>query len=868
VPQRNYLVSTTALSLTQSGTTIASGNTVSATFEVSRTLVRTGLSAGELTSGSFTWTIHYVVSGMTTPYEMRLKLQRRNSSGVMQSESSYGTTRSATGTYSDNITWDSGTWAANDQLALVWEHRRPSGTGNKTGTIDANGASYVDAVLPPTVVIPGVVTLTISLFAPKLVRAIIPTVVALSLSTFTPVVAKAIIPSPAALTTVGFALKLDFKVALGTVALSLNTFAPSVTATQNITVTPSTRPLTISSFAPAIQFGPLIYLDPGGDQVQGLGYFAIDSGLVPATFDTSQKVNGVGSYKFDSGEGNFTSLLKTPGVLGQARRIGFYFRYNSVPNTDGDINGFTGNFTPYSGEGFTNPFFLSADDSQYATAAPAKNGAQGSTLSDFGLEGGVPEAAIIDSIKIVYQRKYLTTDSIGISRVRWVVDGAEGPNHDNTDMPTGDTVVEVDISSDRTWTPTDLASIQVIAEALRGDTDIAHTQAWDYVAVKVDFHGSTAILYGQTTSEFSVLRLELLPTGLGVVLRISDASVVSTHAYDGITIIPPNEDHRVAVSYVRHGVDDLEVKVFLDSIEELSLVEVNTGGQSVWPDLIYGWIGAGIGANKVCWFDQIYIDDVDDLTDPGPIYMTAKLPAAVNVDDFDTTGGTGAVNERPVNLSNYRQQAGVSQVYQNYTLQAAEVGDVDISDETFIGYMGWAIAKKGSGTGSGVGLTVNGVTTGIDLTTSPALVKAAVLSEDYPSDAAGIGLRSIDGDADTFLYECGAIIAYQGPLEDILFAEYLLLVNQTAEVVDDLRADPPDTYMLRYWIREGGGTAKITAYSITAEGEPPRKWSINGDGTNGGGGMARIGVPGIEVRVVMEVTEADTYVMLQHYLNV
>jgi hypothetical protein len=143
--QRNYLINTTTISTTASGTTIASGNTQNATFELARTLVRTGIGAAEFASGSQTWAVHYVVSAMTTPYEMRLKVQRRNSSGTMQAETGYGTTRSATGTYDDNLSADLGTWAANDQLALVWEHRRPSGSGNKTGTIDANGSSYIDA---------------------------------------------------------------------------------------------------------------------------------------------------------------------------------------------------------------------------------------------------------------------------------------------------------------------------------------------------------------------------------------------------------------------------------------------------------------------------------------------------------------------------------------------------------------------------------------------------------------------------------------------------------------------------------------------------------------------------------------------------
>src|ERR1041384_3299992 len=143
--QRNYLVSTTALSQTASGTTIGSGNTQSSTFVTALTLVRTGIGAGEFLSGSQTWAIHYVVSAMATPYEMRLSLQRRNSAGTVQATIGPGTVRSATGTYDDNITGDLGTWAANDQLALVWEHRRPSGTGNKSGTVDANGSSFVDA---------------------------------------------------------------------------------------------------------------------------------------------------------------------------------------------------------------------------------------------------------------------------------------------------------------------------------------------------------------------------------------------------------------------------------------------------------------------------------------------------------------------------------------------------------------------------------------------------------------------------------------------------------------------------------------------------------------------------------------------------
>lgn len=147
-----YLTSTTALSTTASGTTITSPSTQSATFAVAATMVRSALAAGEFSDLTKNWVINYTVSAMTTPYEMRLKLQRRNSAGTMQTESSYGQTVSATGTYTDTISWAPGTWSANDQLALVWEHRRPSGAGNKSATITAGGASYISAPDPSILV--------------------------------------------------------------------------------------------------------------------------------------------------------------------------------------------------------------------------------------------------------------------------------------------------------------------------------------------------------------------------------------------------------------------------------------------------------------------------------------------------------------------------------------------------------------------------------------------------------------------------------------------------------------------------------------------------------------------------------------------
>lgn len=144
--QLNYLINTTTLATTASGTTVASGNTQAGSYALARTLVRSGVGAAELLGTSQTWSLRTVVSATTGLYAMRFKLQRRNSSGVVQSESSYVAHNPVTvTTYDDDFTWASGGWAAGDQLAVVWEHFRTSGSGNKSATVDANGASFVTA---------------------------------------------------------------------------------------------------------------------------------------------------------------------------------------------------------------------------------------------------------------------------------------------------------------------------------------------------------------------------------------------------------------------------------------------------------------------------------------------------------------------------------------------------------------------------------------------------------------------------------------------------------------------------------------------------------------------------------------------------
>jgi hypothetical protein len=134
------------------------------------------------------------------------------------------------------------------------------------------------------------------------------------------------------------------------------------------------------------------------------------------------------------------------------------------------------------------------------------------------------------------------------------------------------------------------------------------------------------------------------------------------------------------------------------------------------------------------------------------------------------------VDERPLDIANYKQQAGSSQVDQNYNLQDEATGDVDISADTIVGYMGWLWAKESAVSGTPK-ITVNGADTAITLTTSPAFYWEPVTSASYPTNAAVIGMVSSGTTDDTFLYECGIVVAFQqgeeaerGKLVTLMFA--------------------------------------------------------------------------------------------------
>ncbi len=165
----------------------------------------------------------------------------------------------------------------------------------------------------------------------------------------------------------------------------------------------------------------------------------------------------------------------------------------------------------------------------------------------------------------------------------------------------------------------------------------------------------------------------------------------------GTQILSVDTWYRVTLSYTITSASSNHFKVWIDGAvtPDIDLTDV-TSLDFTGSDTLRLGIGVGAGTDHIAYYSDVYVDDGTDLADPGNINLTGKLPSGVNANNFDTTGGNGAVNERPISETNYKEQASSSSVQQNYTLQTAAEGDFDLTGATIVAYTTWLWSKRGA----------------------------------------------------------------------------------------------------------------------------------------------------------------------------
>ncbi len=217
---------------------------------------------------------------------------------------------------------------------------------------------------------------------------------------------------------------------------------------------------------------------------------------------------------------------------------------------------------------------------------------------------------------------------------------------------------------------------------------------------------------------------------------------------------------RICLAYTITSPSVNHIKIYVNGTIDIDVTNATMNASANELTFNNGGIVYGPPATGGIFFSDIYVDGDSTLADTGDIRVTAKLPSATNTNGFDTTGGSGAVNERPLSTTNFKQHAAISDVQQNYTLETAAGGDVDVSAATLVGRCAWLWAKGAAGGAGTPKIMDNGTETAIVLTSSAALFSLRTTSSTYPSNAAGIGMRSTNNADDTFLYECGTLLAY------------------------------------------------------------------------------------------------------------
>jgi hypothetical protein len=284
----------------------------------------------------------------------------------------------------------------------------------------------------------------------------------------------------------------------------------------------------------------------------------------------------------------------------------------------------------------------------------------------------------------------------------------------------------------------------------------------------------TAILWvGQSGFGSAVFAIGVDTAGKVTVGNEGGAGILGT----GTTVVSDATWTRISAAYVITSTTNWTYKQWVNGVLDLTLTNSPTLTTVTSGEL---WVGASPAssagfslceANLIVWVDDIYCDDSNALTDPGDIRVTAKRPIANGTTNGFTTqigsGGSGTgtghspqVNEQPLSQTNGWSMVGAgSAVTEEYNVQSLSAGDVDLTGQTIVDWMGWAFAKAlASETAS---IVVGGVSSNIALTSTPTAFQKAKGSTTYPAGSGtDIGIITSTTVTTVSLYECGVLIAY------------------------------------------------------------------------------------------------------------
>jgi concanavalin A-like lectin/glucanase superfamily protein len=275
---------------------------------------------------------------------------------------------------------------------------------------------------------------------------------------------------------------------------------------------------------------------------------------------------------------------------------------------------------------------------------------------------------------------------------------------------------------------------------------------------------ATAIVSAADSTNVGILTVSINPNGTLLLNPVGGTFVISN-----LDRIQPNVPCRLAFSYVIVNATTFSVKLYLNGVLQISMVNSGTL-TSVGTANLRLTSNTNFGTANFIYFDDIYVDDGNDLTDPGNIVVLAKRPFSNGFsNDWTTQIGVGSsgygsghalqVNERPLSTVDGWSITNAAKKTELYAIEDKATGDWDVTPSKYqiVDYMGWVNARTNpAGTGN---MIVGGVSFAKALATAYATYQAPAGSSFYPGDGQAIGMDNNALNQLFSLAECGILLA-------------------------------------------------------------------------------------------------------------
>lgn len=267
-------------------------------------------------------------------------------------------------------------------------------------------------------------------------------------------------------------------------------------------------------------------------------------------------------------------------------------------------------------------------------------------------------------------------------------------------------------------------------------------------------------------TDSSALRVFALRVGALNTLSLNNGAG-TTLGTAGVITIPTNTWTRVTVSYTISSVSTYTMKVFINGVLDANATN-STALARTGSSILAFAMSANTLPNVNTWFDDVYVDNSVGLSDPGDIRVTNKRPyqngttngfSGSGTPSTYGTGNASYVNEQPLSTSNLVSKIGAgSAVTEEYTIEGKAAGDVDITPNTLIDYVGWIYSS--SLVSETASIIIAGASSNVSLTSTNTLFEKAAGSTSYPTGTTDVGEITDTSLTTVSLYEAGVLFAY------------------------------------------------------------------------------------------------------------